>query len=387
MNILHLAPILTHRPNGPSASVVNLCNSLVEEGHRVGILSSYSFTGPLKTASSRVVVLPAPEKPSRNPWAISDAWFSVVEEKFGRPDVVSVNGIYIPFQVAFAMQAARKKKWPYIVTPRGSFRILAQKIKPLKKVIGNLLFANALMRMASAIHTLAQEEADDILRYFPRAKVFIAPNGVSEDLFDVSRSIQPVAPLDAASSRTFVLCFIGRMYVWVKGLDLLLGALKIIEERHPQLDVRVLFIGPFNTPADEKIMRKMAAGLKHPERVTFLGTMIGDQKWSYLLRSDAFVHTSRFEGMPNAVLEAMAVGKPCLVTPGTNMGQIVAESQGGWVVDATSRAIADKLIYMAGHREEVVTRGGAAQAYARQHLTWRQAARSYARHIESLLSS
>lgn len=385
MNILHVAPVVTHRPNGPSGSVVNLCHALVAEGHKVGILSSKPLTEPLKTVDPRVVILPAPKKAFRNPWFISKDWFSIVEEKMGRPDVVCVNGIYIPFQVAFAMQAAEKKKWPYIVAPRGSFRMLAQQIKPWKKVLGNILFANAFMQKASAIHALAKEENDDILRFFPRARTFISPNGVSEELFNLSGAISPDS-LRSVPSGAFILGFVGRMYVKVKGLDLLLGALKIIEDRHPALDIRVLLIGPFHSPADETAMVKMVARLKYPDRVVLLGTMMGNKKWPYLLRSDAFVHTSRFEGMPNAVLEAMAVGKACLVTPGTNMGSIINDSAGGWVTDPSPQAIADKLVYMAAHRDEVAERGKQAQAYVRQHLTWRQIARSYVQQIKAVLN-
>jgi glycosyltransferase involved in cell wall biosynthesis len=384
MNILHIAPIITHRPNGPLVSVISLCNALADDGHRIGLLPSLPLKDVLKTVNSNVFLLSAPENNYKNPWGISDDWFSIVEDKLGRPDFIDVHGVYLPFQVAFAAGAAKKKGWPYIVSPRCSFQMFAQKIKPCKKMFGNIFFANTFMQKASAIHALTKEEAIDISKYFPRAKIFIAPNGVSKEICQLSKSTQP-AFLDAVPSYAFVLSFIGRISVWHKGLDLLFKALKFIEEHFPSLDIRLLLIGYFDSFQDERLIKKMIAGLKHPDRIIFLGTIMGDKKWAYLLRSDAFVHTSRFEGMPNAVLEAMAIGKACLLTPGTNMGDVIEKSSGGWIVDSKPEAIADKLVYMAGHRDQVNIRGKQARLYVQEFLTWQQVARSYAQQVEALM--
>lgn len=52
-----------------------------------------------------------------------------------------------------------------------------------------------------------------------------------------------------------------------------------------------------------------------------------------LLREmDIFVLTSRHEGMPNAVMEAMAAGRPCVVTDAGDSGRLVIEGDTGYVV-------------------------------------------------------
>lgn len=42
-----------------------------------------------------------------------------------------------------------------------------------------------------------------------------------------------------------------------------------------------------------------------------------------LLQTDLFIQTSRHEGMPMGLLEALSIGVPCLVTVGTSLGHII----------------------------------------------------------------
>ncbi|MEO1337322.1 MAG: protein kinase, partial [Myxococcota bacterium] len=47
--------------------------------------------------------------------------------------------------------------------------------------------------------------------------------------------------------------------------------------------------------------------------------MFGEERDARIAAADAFVHPSRHEGMPTAVLEAGSLGRPVIVTPGTNL--------------------------------------------------------------------
>jgi len=70
--------------------------------------------------------------------------------------------------------------------------------------------------------------------------------------------------------------------------------------------------------------------------VRFLGRQ--ESMESVYTRYDALVHVSLQEGIPNAVVEAMACGLPVVVSRVSDLPLIVAEGRNGWVCDETDPA-------------------------------------------------
>jgi glycosyltransferase involved in cell wall biosynthesis len=94
----------------------------------------------------------------------------------------------------------------------------------------------------------------------------------------------------------------GRL-VHQKGFDLLLRSFAVIATRHPDWSVLILGDGPLRQELETQVER-----LKLTARVKFLGAV--DDPISVLRQADLFVLSSRFEGFPNALCEAMACGLP-----------------------------------------------------------------------------
>ena len=102
-----------------------------------------------------------------------------------------------------------------------------------------------------------------------------------------------------------------------KGPDKLLQAWRRILPQFP--DTHVLFVGPRADTHDPKLqtfgteVEELVASSGAPDQVHFSG--IVDDVDNYLRAAEIFVLASSREGTPNSVLEAMATGLPCLVTP------------------------------------------------------------------------
>ena len=63
------------------------------------------------------------------------------------------------------------------------------------------------------------------------------------------------------------------------------------------------------------------------------GEIGGKEKENVILDADVFVMTSRFEGHPMGLIEALSYGLPVLVSRGTNMMDEVQEADAGWICE------------------------------------------------------
>ena len=100
---------------------------------------------------------------------------------------------------------------------------------------------------------------------------------------------------------------VARLHIWQKRQDILLKAFALFHTNHPDFILNL-----YGGGQDEMKLRDLTAALKISSFVVFHGNTseIGEK----LLNNELFVLTSDFEGMPNALMEAMATGMPVIST-------------------------------------------------------------------------
>ena len=92
-----------------------------------------------------------------------------------------------------------------------------------------------------------------------------------------------------------------------KGLDVLIDAMPAVLRRFPDARLVILGEGPL-----EAELKEQAQNLGLEEKVVFLGFQANP--WLYLKHATVFVLPSRYEGLPNVLLEALALGTPVVVS-------------------------------------------------------------------------
>lgn len=123
-----------------------------------------------------------------------------------------------------------------------------------------------------------------------------------------------------------------------KGHRDLLEAASLVRDRHP--DVRFVLVG--RGPL-EGGLRQHARVLGLDGTVTFTG--FRDDALSIVTMFDVFVLPSHHEGLPLALLEAMALGKPPVVTDVGGNPEVVRHGKDGLVVaPADPNALADAIV-------------------------------------------
>lgn len=131
----------------------------------------------------------------------------------------------------------------------------------------------------------------------PDARLSVVPNPIDVEKIRTAAMAPVRYP---GGGRRFIAA--GRL-VQQKGFDHLLNMFANL----PQQDhLTILGVGP-----EETFLRQKAQSLKL-SNVSFEGFI--NEPWSRYAGADAFVLSSRWEGMPNAALEALAVGTPVIAT-------------------------------------------------------------------------
>ena len=82
--------------------------------------------------------------------------------------------------------------------------------------------------------------------------------------------------------------------------------------------------GPSDAWADNLKAMTTAAGVS--DRVHWPGMLRGDAKWGAFLRSEAFILPSHQENFGIAVAEALACGRPVLISDQVNIGSIISDA-------------------------------------------------------------
>jgi glycosyltransferase involved in cell wall biosynthesis len=281
---------------------------------------------------------------------------------FNRPSIAVLHDTYVPVH-ARIVRHLQLAGVPYVIVPHGGMTKDAQKVKPLKKRLGNLLFFNGLVAGAVAVHFLTQGEREESTRW---AKTnFVVGNGIA--IPSEEWRAQP------GKSRNLVFAYVGRLDTYQKGLGVLLQACSLCRADLAAGRGRVLLYGP-DHEGDEARLRQRAAAEGLAEVVAFCGPVLGERKHRAFAESDVFLHPSRTEGHPLAVLEALAHGVPCLLTPGTNVSSEVAAAGAGWEVSLSATGIAQGFRKILAHREDLPQAGRRARDLAIREYGWQRVA-------------
>jgi len=137
-----------------------------------------------------------------------------------------------------------------------------------------------------------------------------------------------------------------------KGLFELIDSIDIIKDSIPHILVFIGGDGADRTKAEKAVNEK-----KLSKYIQFSG-WVGDQEKELLFQiSDVFALPSYYEGFPNAVLEGMASGLPCIVTKVGAVEELIDKDTGILIEPRNAELIADALMYYFQYPEVRIAHG------------------------------
>jgi glycosyltransferase involved in cell wall biosynthesis len=260
---------------------------------------------------------------------------------------------------------------PFFLYPEGTFDPWAFRHHRNKKVLYWHLVEKRVYSRAAAIIALTEIEARQVREMKIGVQVKVIPNGVFlKDFEEVAsdNSYENKYRDKSGKTRPLVL-YLGRIHL-KKGIDTLVEALKIIPRRGRPL----LVIAGNGERWYETEIKNKVENWQLGDDVIFPGLVTGNEKL-YLLKNCAMlVLPSKSEGLPHAVLEAMACRKPVIITAECNLPE-VRDWGAGYLVERDSRSIArviQELLNYDGLREAM---GNNAYALVKSKFTWPQVAK------------
>ena len=291
---------------------------------------------------------------------------------FNRPDIVVFEGFYSGKAEIILSLECRRYKIPYVIVPRSSLTWDAMHNKSkVKKEIAHLFFYDSFVKHSIGIQYLTEKEYLDSKYRFDYPH-FILSNGIyPQEIIKDDFSFDGIRAI-----------FIGRIDIHQKGLDLLLEACKELYNELISLKFSLILYGP--QLEDYEAVKEKIVELKLDRIVTLGGEVTGQKKREVILNSDLFILTSRFEGHPMGLIEALSYGLPCLITTGTNIGEEVQKYNCGFVGDITTEGVVNAFRDMMANYKSFKELGASSVVLANQY-DWNKLALNFHEYLEELL--
>ncbi|MCK5539151.1 MAG: glycosyltransferase [Bacteroidales bacterium] len=232
------------------------------------------------------------------------------------------GGFIIDFYLIAKQLTIRHIK--YIFTSHGTYNKKALQKRFYVKKIFFAIFDSYILKHAWKVQFLGESEYQYIDNLISDINKVLIPNGQNMDELNFDYS-------QISSTKRPVFGFVGRVDIHTKGLDFLFAGFSVYKRNGGK---GILWIVGNGSDLEKLKSLSTANGLTND--IIFYGSKFGNEKLNLIANMDVFVHTSRFEGFPMAVLEAGGLGKPLLISEGTNFGTFVKNYQCGMVLENNS---------------------------------------------------
>jgi asparagine synthase (glutamine-hydrolysing) len=133
---------------------------------------------------------------------------------------------------------------------------------------------------------------------------------------------------------------LGNVRVRVKGYDLAVEVIRRLVEAKVPVRLRIAGL-----PFEGEDLKQRIAAANLGEACEFIGPVT--DPFPFLQSANVFLLLSRFEGMPNALLEAMAVGLPCVATRVGDVSRFTQDRQHLWQLPIEDVAAATEALRFA----------------------------------------
>ena len=220
--------------------------------------------------------------------------------------------------------------------------------------------------------------------YAKKEKLKVLANGSSNGIDTAFFSREAVSETDVSRhkrSEVFTFVFVGRI-VKDKGTNELVHAFQRLKGKHE--NVRLLLVGPFEKELDP-VLPDVEKSILEGDNIEFVGFQ--NDVRPFMAAADVLVLPSYREGFPNVVMQAGAMGLPCVVTDINGCNEIIIPKENGLIVPPKDEvALYEAMKYAMEHSDEMRQMGERARSLIvkryEQRVVWEALLGEYQRLLE-----
>jgi glycosyltransferase involved in cell wall biosynthesis len=358
------------RKGGRIPLVAHCLGTLRLAGTEKEVLSFLHYADPQRFGS--VVLLPPGEGPLRD--LLDAAGANVVDGPSsiaGRATLLRRLGVDLVHVLASRRDALAGRLAGALVVQKRNLPIRGYASRYVKLTLVDRLLTRLLCH---GTVTVARALKHDLVTHggFDPRRIAVVPNGIEAGLYrpgeGTVEALRARHDLPAPGSGPLLVGTVARLHPQ-KGLQYLLAAVPAVLERYPD----TLFVIAGEGEEEQRLKQMARQRDLTEQQVRFLGFEADVPSLLSLL--DLFVLSSLWEGMPFAILEAMAAGKAQVVTDVDGCRELVLQGETGLLVPPYQAAdLAEGICRLLGNHELRRGMGEAARRRAEEEFSPRLSA-------------
>lgn len=354
MKVLHTGTFDVNA-GGPAMSTYYTLKGLRAKG-----VEAELFMYPLST-TGKMIGYEVPVHFARKPWD-HKLLYSVHYKKdllrLGEYDIYHAQGVW-QYPTYVLADIARKKRKPYLITPRGM--LYPQDIRKSNELFKNISLKYRLLNdlnYASCIHVTCEDEMVHCRNLGVIAPIAVIPNPIEIKEYEETKK-----------DGIFRLGFLGRLHPR-KNVESLIRAWYSLGSKTNNAELLIIGGG------DEKYEKQLREEVKQLalKNVRFTGFLSGQEKMEAIASLSVLAMPSEFENLGNVILEGLVRRIPCIATKGTPWKELNTCSCGWWVeynqqaitaaVESALNTSEEELFLMGEHGKQLMIDHYSVQAVA-----------------------